>query len=389
VESAEPQALKSAVVRVARAEVDFRFMGGRDFPEIWDLRTLEEPPEVAEAAPGIGDCGFEIVTNRDEFNFVEARARGSAAVTLFDGDPAITARIEALLSEFDVLDNIQDSASRILLGIDEEGEGMGVQIDVLAACKDRAELSARLRLPQLSMFVTSEQIDFFIDCVSSSIPVFPSDLIVDELIAFQLFAASASNLHISAHFRFWLDVHLDDINIGIPDCSLFAVRGIDGLIGGLAEFYFAQANRPRAVAVIGGLPVIKNLRRITAAVRDLFTFDVQRYGVALGFGKSFGALLQIIATETLNAGANATTMAERFLALAMDILNGRDLGEGRRIGIATLVVQAKAEKDLMKKIPTIVLAPGILRLQRFNERMKGIRDRLNPKWTKEKNRYRK
>jgi hypothetical protein len=241
------------------------------------------------------------------------------------------------------------------------------------------------------MFITAEQIDFFIASGSSTIPVFPSDLIVDEPLAFQLFSITASNLHISAHFRLWLDVHLDDIDIGIPGCSLFALRGFDGLVGGLAEFYFAELNRPRAVAVIGGLPVIKNLRRITSAVRDLFTFDVQKYGVAVGFGKSFGALMQIVAMETLNAGANAATIAERFLGVAMNLLNGRDAGDAAvmRNGVATLVVQAKAEKDLMKKIPTIVLAPGILSLQRLNERIKGIRDRLNPKWTKEKNRYRK
>jgi hypothetical protein len=39
-------------------------------------------------------------------------------------------------------------------------------------------------------------------------------------------------------------------------------------------------------ATIGGLPVIKNLRRTTTAVRDLFTFDLQKYGIAVGFEKS-------------------------------------------------------------------------------------------------------
>jgi hypothetical protein len=82
--------------------------------------------------------------------------------------------------------------------------------------------------------------------------------------------------------------------------------------------------------------------------------------------------------ETLNAGANATTIAERFLGVAVNILNGRDAREGTmRSDLATLVVQAKSE-NLMKKIQTIVLTPRIQSVERLNERIKGIRDRLNP-----------
>jgi hypothetical protein len=390
IESAEPQSKKTAVVQVSQLDIDVRFMGGRDFPEIWDLRTLDDPPPVLEEAGDDPDCEFEIVTNRDEFNYIQLRAVGVVHVSVYDNDPAVSTRILLSFSEFDVLDNIQESASRVLFGIDEDGAKLVVQVDVLASCQNRMELSIRLALPKMSMFVTHEQILFFVACASAAIPVFPADLIVDEPLAFQLFSIRASKLHISAHFRLWLDVHLDDIDIAIPDCTLFAIRGFDGLVGSLVEFYFAELNRPHALAVIGGLPVVKNLRRITGAVRDLFTFDIQKYGVAMGFGKSFGALMQIVAMETLNAGANATTIAERFLGIAMNILNGKDVPEGAmRNGLATLIVQAKAEKDIMKKIPTIVLAPGILSLQKLNEHIKGLRDRLNPKFAKQRNRYRK
>jgi hypothetical protein len=71
--------------------------------------------------------------------------------------------------------------------------------------------------------------------------------------------------------------------------------------------------------------------------------------------------------ETLNEGANATTIAERFLGVAVNILNGRDAREGTmRSDLATLVVQAKSE-DLMKKIQTIVLLQGIQRVERLND----------------------
>jgi hypothetical protein len=236
VESPEPQATDSGVVRLAQLDLDFRLMGGRDFPEIWDLRTLDEPPVVTDVIPeGVGD-EFEIVTNRDDFNFIQVRVGGSCDLSFFDQDPAVGTRVVVELSEFSVLDNIQDSTSRIMLGIDEEGATLGAQIDVLKSCQERMELSVRLRFPRMSMFITGEQIDFFIASASSAIPVFPSDLIVDEPLAFQLFSISASNLHISAHFRLWLDVHLGDIEIDVPACSFFTLRGFDSLVGALAEF---------------------------------------------------------------------------------------------------------------------------------------------------------
>lgn len=141
--------------------------------------------------------------------------------------------------------------------------------------------------------------------------------------------------------------------------------------------------------MIGGLPVIKNLRRITAAVRDLFAFDVQKYGVAVGFGRSFTALMQIIAAETLNAGANAATIAERFLSIAMKMLSGKRVcDEALRTGIATLIIRSSKEGKLMKSVPAIVLAPGVLSFHKLNELMKKMRDKVNPN-LKKKQKYSK
>jgi hypothetical protein len=333
---------------------------------------------------------FVIVTNRDEANFLQVRGLGIADMELFDHDPEILTRLTIGLSEFDILDNIQESESRVLVGIDEEDGNLGVQLDVLSSCSERTELATKISLPKMATFVTSEQMDFLIGCASSTMPVFPSDLIVDPGIAFEVFTVAASTVHASAHFRAWLDVYFDDIDIGIPECSLFAVRGFDTLVGALAEFYFGEFIRPREVALVGGLPVVKNLRRITAAVRDMFSFDIQRYGFGLGFGKSFGALMQIIALATLNPNGNAKTIAERFLGLAVNILNGKDGGDSSMLtGLATLIVRVNADRPHTKPLPTIVLAPGILSPRRRTEHVKSIRDRVNTKWVKPRTRYRR
>ena len=389
VESSQPASEESTTITIGEVELDFRIYGGRDLREIWNLQPITQIPRIT-SRKFTTDDDYEIVTNRDEFNSIQVAAAGNFRISLFTGDPLVSVRILFEFANFSVLDHIQNSVSRLLFGTDDDTQKLHGIIDLLTTTKERTELSLRLQMPNMAMFITQEQIDFFMACAEASkVPRFPSDSVTDEPLAFQLFQLVPSNLHISAHFRLWLDIHLDDIDIKVPECSLFALRGFDGLIGALAEFYFAELSKPGAIAVVGGLPVIKNLRRITAAVRDLFAFDVQRYGVAEGFGKSLAALLQIIAMETLNAGANAASIAERFLGVAMKLFGGKkDDDSAMKSGVATLVVQSKKDGKLMKSIPSIVLAPGIISLQKLNEMMKAMRDKINPD-LKKRMKYRK
>ena len=389
IESGQPVSDESISITIGCIDLDFKIFGGRDLTEIWNLQPMAAIPKITNEK-FVTDDDFEIVTNRDEFNFIQVVASGNAKISMYSDDPLVSMRVAFDLSTFQALDNIQNSVSRLLLGTEDTERTLNGVIDILTTTKARTELSLQLHLPNLAMFVTQEQIDFFIASADvSKVPRFPSDSVVDEPLAFQLFQLVPSNLHISAHFRLWLDIHLDDIDIQIPECSLFALRGFDGLIGALAEFYFAELSKPGAMAVVGGLPVVKNLRRITAAVRDLFAFDVQRYGVAEGLGKSFTALLQIVAMETLNAGANAASIAERFLSVAMKLFGGKKEDDtAMRNGVATLVVQSKKDGKLMRAIPSIVLAPGIISLQKLNEMMKAVRDKINPD-LKKRMKYRK
>jgi hypothetical protein len=58
--------------------------------------------------------------------------------------------------------------------------------------------------------------------------------------------------------------------------------------------------------------------------------------------------------ETLNAGPNSTTSAEKFLNVATKILGGKeDIEDAMPSGIATLVIESRAQGDLLHKIPTI------------------------------------
>jgi UDP-N-acetylmuramyl tripeptide synthase len=88
--------------------------------------------------------------------------------------------------------------------------------------------------------------------------------------------------------------------------------------------------------------------------------------------------------ERLNVRANAATIAERFLFVAMDIPGGkRPAQEAMRKGAAALIVEAQSVRNLVQKIPTIVVAPQTLSLQRPNEKIDAIR-RSQPESEKEK-----
>jgi hypothetical protein len=54
------------IVLLSSKEIDFKMFGDRDFPEIWNLRILDEPPVIFEGVDEEADNAFEIVTNRDE-----------------------------------------------------------------------------------------------------------------------------------------------------------------------------------------------------------------------------------------------------------------------------------------------------------------------------------
>ena len=385
--SSEPLTSEKVVISVSSLSINFTFYGGRDFDHAYNTNPIVSMPKIIfEKKNSVSDFDFDFITTRDEDNYLDAVIKGNLKVLLFEDDPNVSTRVIFEANKFDINDNIQGSAAKIILGKEEQDDrNVKGKIDILSTSNKRMELSFKLDLPNLFIFITQEQLNFFIKSADIKMPTFPSDLIVDEPLAFQLFELNPSDLQIAAHFRLWLDVHMDDIQLHMPKCQLFAVRGFDELIGGLVEFYVNELNKPGAAAIVGGLPVIKNLRRVGRAVRDLFTYDVQKYGVGVGFAKSFSALMQILALETLNMGANATSIAERFLYVAMKFLGGKDNAkEAINTGMATLVVQSKDRKKAFKAIPTMILAPGVLTMRKLTEMMKGLRDRINPNYTKTK-----
>ena len=52
-----------------------------------------------------------------------------------------------------------------------------------------------------------------------------------------------SKLRAFAHFRLWLDISIDYIELNVCSCHIFAWNGCDGLLGCLSEFYISDMTR--------------------------------------------------------------------------------------------------------------------------------------------------
>ena len=419
----EPKSSNVSVeISCQKAKINFKIFGGKDLDSLFDLSTMKQYPRILEpqsqsltdlhslSGPSstlspkmdtkrfssFDEDEFEVLCLRDEGKFLELCADiNNLVVSVYENDPSpVGTRVQVSINNLQLKDCIPNSAASLLFGIDfvsEETKNVPVTLclDILNTTKERMELSLRCTLPDLVVFITQEQVNFLLDFISVSMPAFPGDSIIDEPLAFQYFELVPSSVKIFAHFRLWLDVHIDDVVIKVPSCHLVACKGGDGLAGELAEFYVGELTRPGVSAVIGGLPVIKNLRRIGDAVRNMFTFDARKYGFGAGTVKSISALLQVIAMETLNAGANAATIGERFLSVAMDTFSGKEMSRASMEGgLATMIISGSGSsvKTAVKAIPTLILAPGILSLQKLKELFKNMRDRINPEY-KKKNVY--
>jgi len=359
----------SESLEIRNVFVSIKLFAGRDLDSLYDLSPLASLPIIDSKDIECDD--FEIINLRDESKFIEIRASIDAKLDIFE-DPLLPMKVMLNIPDFSILDFIPMSQSKIIFGIDES-KPILLQIDLHSATTNRTEISVYGKLPSMASFITQEQINFFIEFASIEMPVFPADLVVDEPLAFQVFELQSTKMRVYAHFRYWLDVHIDDVILDIPSCRVYACKGGDGLVGSLAEFYISAMSRPGAAAFVSGLPVIKNIRRITSAFHDLFTFDTKKYGFAIGLGRSFSALLQVVAMETLNAGANASTIAERFLEIALSTLNG---SQEKQNPMATLVVNSSS------KIPSILITPGIMSFSLIKKMLKSMRDKIDPQYLK-------
>ena len=438
------------LIKLDDIDISFKLLAGKDLDSLYDLSPMKQYPRILEpvhqsysdlnqhvpnqqhhrsvalststsfssqrnSSIELCDDDFEILALRDESKHFNIKAHLiNSTIALFDSDPSpIGIQIKLSFNEFKIEDRITSSPAAILMSIDhfnkteddddlcagkeidhhsdtEERNEIECEIDILNTSKERLEMSIKCSLPDIVVFITQEQVDFLLSFASVTTPDFPSNFIVDEPFAFQYFELNPSNVKIFAHFRFWLDVHIDDVNIKVPSCHLFACKGGDGLAGDLAEFYMDELLRPGAAAVVSGLPVIKNFRRITDAVKNVFTFDAKKYGFGYGSLRSFCALLQIVAMETMNFGANAATFGERFLTIALDTLSGKEIVKPASpdFSLATLIISQNLKtiqtpvKNAIGIIPTIVLAPGLLSFQKLKELFKSMRDKISPTYKK-------
>lgn len=381
VTSFEPSSTESTLhMNIDSVNLSLKIYQGRDLGQIYDLKPRESYPIMTD--DDTMDFDFEIVPTRDEMNYCDWVIKSNLSGVKFPDDPLISMRFMMSCKVFEIQDHLPESPYKVFFQIEKEPDVVQITLDILKTTAQRTEISLRWKIPDFVLLVSQEQLAYYSSVVDINVPKFPSDYVNDEPLAVQYCEIVGKKVRISAHFRYWLDVNLDDIVFNVPKCSLFAIRGFDTMIGEVVEFYVGEITRPGAIAVMStGLPVIKNIRRVGGAIRDLFTFDTREFGVGKGIAKSFEALLKIIATETLNAGANVTTIGERFLSVALEVLSGEGSSDdAMKQGVATLII--KNDENSLKQLPTMILAPGILSLQKLTEMFKSIRNRINPNFSK-------
>lgn len=363
---------------IVNLNVNISLFLGNDLDELLDLREILTPPPTNTKS---GRFNFRSV-NSDSSRLTEEslnlEVKGSLETNIYPNDKNIKLRTLCSIKKFDIVDMVQKSVAKNLVSIDAatySPSDFCIKIDLLNSQQDKTELGISITLPDLVLFITQQQIDFLLEFSSRVLPEFPSSKIVDEPPIFRSFEITTGSIKVFAHFKFWLDVHIDDVVFRPPKCNLTLCKGVDGLIGSLVEFYMCEMSRPGVTAIIKGLPVIKNIRRVSSAIKDIFILDSYKHGGLVGIGKSFGTLFQTIAVETLNAGANASIFGETLLGTALNALDAESKTFARQ-GIATLIL----EKGI--QAPKLLLVPGIMSFKKVSEMLKDMRNKVDPNYTK-------
>jgi hypothetical protein len=363
-------------IQVTEMTLSWTLFAGRDLDSLFDLRVLDERPPFV-AGP-IGGLEFDFVTTRDDRKSMEFWAIGQITLHKFD-DPAIDQRLifSSVRSEF--RDCLPDSPARLLFSIEDE-EPLTATIDEL-----HGQFRIHINLPNLGIFVTHQQLEFLADFFSRRRP-FTSDLSLKP-IAIREFALRGKSLWICARLRYWLDISLEDVELKVAPCVLADVPDLPTLVGQVAAWYLEHLRFAEISAIGGGLPVLGNLRRIAAAVGVAFTVDIRRLGFAEGIGTAIGAVMRAVAAETVGAGSTITSLLAALLRSVIDVVSGETTNEvGFRVAIATLVIGARARADggtigagaaeVVRQIPRVVLAPGVVALRYATKMLKYLKQSL-------------
>jgi hypothetical protein len=239
-------------------------------------------------------------------------------------------------------------------------------------------------LPGLGLFITSQQVEFLVDFFSKRRP-FTDDLALKP-IRIREFALRGQTLWVCARLRYFLDISLEDVYLKVAPCVLSDIPDIPTLIGQIAAWYIDHLRITDVSAIVAGLPVLNNLRRIAGAVGVAVAVDIRRRGFVEGFGSAIGAVMRAIAAETVAAGSTITSMAGALLRSVIDTVSGETPNEvGFRVAVATLVVSARARAEegplaavaeVARQIPRVVLTPGAVALKYVTKMLRYLKHAL-------------
>jgi hypothetical protein len=249
------------------------------------------------------------------------------------------------------------------------------------------QYSVLLDLPNIGAFITHQQLEFLSEFFSRR-RAFTDDRSLGP-IQIRQFGMRGQNLWVCARLRYFLDISLEDVEMEVRPCVLVDVPDLPTLVGQVAAWYLEHLSLGEVAALSGGLPVLNNLRRIAAAVGVAVTVDVHRLGLMPGIGSAFGAVLKVIAAETVGAGSTVTSMIAGLLRAVIDSVSGESVNEvGFRVAIATLVVSARAKceegalsagaVEVVRQIPRVMLAPGVVALKYATKMLKYLKRSLVP-----------
>ncbi|EAY04651.1 hypothetical protein TVAG_227680 [Trichomonas vaginalis G3] len=365
------------VIEIEKGFIQFFLYGGRDFDGVYDLMPLKKMPEFLEDFENEkSDTDFDIIELRDETKSVELISNiDKSKIEVYDKDPLYNTCISIVLSSLSILDHIPKSDSAFILSCStEQDEKMVFDFNILKSEGPRMNVTFSMSpFSNMICFLTQSQIEFLVDCFSSNRPQFPCETIDVEPIAFQLFEIKGFNLLAFAHFTFYVNVHIDDVNLHVPDCKVLSVLSTH-LASSLAEFYLRELARPGCAAVASGLPVVKSIRNVATALSTIFDMKNGQFGAVGGIAIGVAVLMRVLAHEALNAGAGAANLAQAVLQASLDVVDGKENAkEATQNGIASLFVEGKGIKNL----PTLILAPGVLTMQKLSEILKQLRDKVS------------
>ncbi|OHT13405.1 hypothetical protein TRFO_16363 [Tritrichomonas foetus] len=364
------------------------FYGGRDLNELFDLRILKKQLPFTNEI--IEPLDFDLISPRNENECIELVTTSMINVESYE-DRKLHFGLD--MSLCDLIDHIKTSKARMILSTEFNGSIL-VNFDSYSVIKNEDNLgnkesedhcSISIELPKFGIFITNEQLQFFITFFSKTRPFTPSfstkkDTIIDY------FSLKGDSVCISANFKYFLSVSFDDVELSIKECVVANAENTANLIGQIVKFYLENIEK---LNIITGLPVLSNFKRIGNAVVSLFTFDIERLGLARGLGISFGVLMRTLATETLNASTCVTSTAENLIKFAIKAISGDDeWGYGMKTALATLIISPKCKYDekgitsatgeFLAQVPRVLLTPGVIALDSTTNMLRYLKNIVNP-----------